>query len=285
MICHFTTLQRVSTVCVPEHFRFLGKSGCWRFKLIAPFSKLLAQEWGRILVFTSLETFAKGWVDTTYFFRFHCFVSMMTGNTIFFGMSLVTEDNRLASPLFYLAMLLSFWLGVLCASILEGRSGWYMPPYIIALIVLYGNYWCIDELTGESSSKWKACFLSPIFGIHASILLKGGLGKYPGIAMTSNSVNFVRCMYIALRRGWRKVPVAQRHDSCIILSNWISMVLGAAGSASVRYFFPADKHHWEMQLHLGSAPAILIMAGLMHWNSSLFKHTRTASLAEQLQEV
>merc|ERR1711957_624148 len=132
-----------------------------------------------MLVFTTLETFAIGWIDVTYNFKYGCFVTMMTGNVINMGKTMALEGFNFAGAAFYLGLIFTFWCGVFSFRVLDEKSG-HSKRSIIAMFLAYyllyiGCAQYMQDPAATHQSKLPVFFLPMMYGVHAALMLKGGL--------------------------------------------------------------------------------------------------------------
>lgn len=226
--------------------------------------------WQNILVYTCLETFAIGWIDVMYFFKYSCFVSMMTGNVIQMGKAMAIGGFDGNGAGFYIVLIFMFWGGVMSFRVLRHFTGRRAKRSFSALFLgYYILYICTSTMIAQGSgqdNRWPAIFLPPMFGVHAAVMIKEGLGKYPGIAMTSNSVNLNYFFFDVMMKGWEGIPAKQRENAMVILGNFVAMMVGAFCAAFIIHTYPqAINGEWL------SVPPVLIMLYMMLCNDSLFK--------------
>mmetsp|Transcript_16643 Transcript_16643/g.30937 ORF Transcript_16643/g.30937 Transcript_16643/m.30937 type:complete len:276 (-) Transcript_16643:129-956(-) len=222
-----------------------------------------------MLAFTSLETFAVGWIDVTYVFKYGCFVTMMTGNLVQMGRSLALEGVTLNGAVFYLSLIFMFWLGVLSFRVLHHFVGQNHKRLFTALFLIYYALYlaCYASVRhADVHTKWPVIFLPPMYGVHAALMLKGGLGKYPGIAMTSNSVNLNYFLFDVITKGWKSVPEKEKHHSYVLIGNFVGMCLGAACAG---FWFRIHPNAFDTEII--SIPPIMILVFIMLWNDSFFE--------------
>lgn len=243
-----------------------------RFRRVSlMFHGITQEDWRNMLVFTSLETFAVGWIDVTYVFKYGCFVTMMTGNVVQMGRSLALEGASFQGAAFYLVLIFTFWCGVMSFRVMHHFVGANSKRCFSALFLCYYALYVVLEqlfaVPGEATKKWPVIFLPPMYGVHAALMLKGGLGKYPGIAMTSNSVNVNYFLFEAMMKGWSAMEDKAKENFYVLMGNFTSMCLGACCSALWFRLAPDSARTGE----LISLPPVLILVCIMLWNDSFFE--------------
>ena len=137
--------------------------------------------WIRLALVCSLAFFS-AWADVLSVVRYQCFVGQMTGNTIYFGLSIAPSVIREQAGVFdgpglYLCVILFNNLGVFFVRILERwshvakkRIGFYTAIFTLVLGIA-GNISAVyiarnddNNGDGEQFSPWHALFFAPIFG-------------------------------------------------------------------------------------------------------------------------
>eukprot|EP00929_Paragymnodinium_shiwhaense_P064215 TRINITY_DN32148_c0_g1_i1.p1 TRINITY_DN32148_c0_g1~~TRINITY_DN32148_c0_g1_i1.p1 ORF type:complete len:280 (-),score=39.79 TRINITY_DN32148_c0_g1_i1:276-1115(-) len=241
-----------------------------KHRLTAFFENKTHDDWKNLFWYTCLETFAIGWIDVTYFVKYSCFVSMMTGNVVQMGRSMAQEGFSVDGFGFFIIMIFMFWVGVMSFRVLRYFTGRKSKRCFAALFLGYYALYMLAAFYADHcnciNKRWPAILLPPMFGVHGSVMIKEGLGKYPGIAMTSNSVNLNYFFFDVIIKGWANIPDKQKHDAFVILGNFVAMLAGAFCAALLIMEFPSILHNHGM-----SVPPLLILLYMLLWNDSLFK--------------
>jgi len=195
--------------------------------------------------------YLSGWADVLCIVRYQTFVAQLTGNIVFFGLSIAPAELRetagvVNNPTLYLCVLLSNICGVGCLRLLQRLTKY--PGVGLAIVTL------LLMLLGDLifalvvRSPWCALFFSPCFGA-INALSTGPPLSVSVVTMTANTQKLPEWLLECLgNRQWLRVPVGA------VLP--LPALLGAATGAALLW---ADDARWYTS-HWSSIPIIIALA-------------------------
>ena len=144
----------------------------------------------------SALAFVSGWADALGIVRFQTFVGQMTGNVVFFGLSIAPSQIRDRAgvanvPALYIGVIASNVMGALIFRILQRSTDW--PGVSVAVITL------ILGLVGDflysftTPSPWFALLYAPIFGAVNTLTSSPPLSAST-VTMTANLQKLPSCL-------------------------------------------------------------------------------------------
>eukprot|EP00929_Paragymnodinium_shiwhaense_P106723 TRINITY_DN7231_c0_g1_i1.p1 TRINITY_DN7231_c0_g1~~TRINITY_DN7231_c0_g1_i1.p1 ORF type:complete len:372 (+),score=26.45 TRINITY_DN7231_c0_g1_i1:126-1241(+) len=219
------------SACLSSHEEvdFVVLQRLWRWIRSAP-------DWKKKLWVSAYFSFLFGYADAVSYQRYRAFGAMMTGNVVLFGYSLITfgmtkstKTEVVPDCVYYAMISVAFFSG--CVAYLlpkrhYGWPAWLMAPVVLLVIFveIVNNY----QNLVLAPPRWRVAYLAFVFGMQNTMLVKGPVGRIPGILMTTNLVNAGDIFVTVLLQGRDNVPIDQQREGLTILANMSSIILGAA---------------------------------------------------------
>eukprot|EP00929_Paragymnodinium_shiwhaense_P106724 TRINITY_DN7231_c0_g2_i1.p1 TRINITY_DN7231_c0_g2~~TRINITY_DN7231_c0_g2_i1.p1 ORF type:complete len:364 (+),score=36.33 TRINITY_DN7231_c0_g2_i1:123-1214(+) len=252
-----------------------------------------APDWKKKLWVSACFSFLFGYADAISYQRYRAFGAMMTGNVVLFGYSLVTFGVSMSTRtavlpdcVYYAVINLAFFCGCVAYRLPNRRYGLsarLLAPVVLLVIVLeFVNNHGDDDVT-LGAQRLRVAYLAFAFGMQNTMLVKGPIGRIPGILMTTNLVNAGDVFVTVLLQGRANVTREQQQDGLTILANMSSIILGAALGAYLQLFITDSC--W-LNLPIGVMLAIgfsftdaILAPSTVEHDSPTFSSDMTATLA------
>lgn len=184
--------------------------------------------------------FITGYADVVSLKRWQCFCGMLTGNTIWLGRVLAGEKG-LHGPLFYVAIILSFFLGVALHRWADMRwtsRGASRVGTAIGLlgfaIEIFMLFWGHSAMA-FSDAKWAVLFYVPLFGVITSASSDGRLG----VTTTMVTGHVTKLGQASVSWPGHEHSYVDKCKLMVSLTVWLSVAAGACTAILVlrqRYF-------------------------------------------------
>eukprot|EP00439_Symbiodinium_sp_Y106_P065851 s302_g10.t1 len=203
-----------------------------------------------------------GYADVVSLVRYQAFSSILTGNVVWLGRSIIDSDAaQKHSPFFYVAIIFSFAFGAFLHRLFElirpNRGGSISTaPLAIAMLIVEVVYFFTEGEWHQDTLKYGVVAVSALFGVVASACSNGRMGIHTTM-VTGHTLTLVGGLAkIILRVKLRNEERAKMLMSTMVIAGTI----GGSCIGAWAVLTPKIDHH----LLLFPIPVIMIVLMFLH---------------------